>query len=288
MRIASWLLASCVFGIFLGAPQEGKAGEHSATEWVIPVQIPYEPPPEPEFPIIPEATPAPEVLSEKELKRAEGLLPLLEGRQELYIMGEFVHLGKPVVPVLVKALKLPGTRLRYNAIETLSIINDERAVPNLLDTAMDLKEITRVRERALRVAVKLDPIQSIPAMKSIVNDENDTMRRAVAFLSRYVRDVEVPPLLIQLLGDNERYVSATALESFWRLTRHAGAPHNWQGSTQEQRKQWAMEWTEWWKATLKSRQSPSETAQSRGEPSEALPELPPQPTLERTPERYFP
>ena len=48
-------------------------------------------------------------------------------------MGEFVHLGKPVVPVLVKALKLPGTRVRYNAILTLSMINDARAVPNLLE-----------------------------------------------------------------------------------------------------------------------------------------------------------
>ena len=107
----------------------------SRPAYLIPVQIPYNAPPEPEFPEIEQATPAPEVLSEKELKRAEALLPLLEGRQELYIIAEFVHLGKPVVPVLVKALKMPGSRLRYNAIETLSIIKDPRAVPDLLDVA---------------------------------------------------------------------------------------------------------------------------------------------------------
>jgi len=292
MKMRSWLVSSCVLGILLGVSQGVLAWQDSVMGRIILVQIPYDAPPEPEFPVIPEATPAPEVLSEEELKRAEALLPLLEGRQELYVMGEFVHLGKPVVPVLVKALKLPGPRVRYNAIETLSIINDERAVPNLLETAMDLKEMIRVRERALRVAVKLDPIQSISALTSIVNDKNDTMRRAVAYLSRYVRDVQVPPLLIQLMGDPERYVAATALDSFWRLTRHAGKPHNWQGSSQEQRKHWALEWKDWWEATLKSRQRPSETAPSKGapsegSPSEAFPEPPPQPTLDRTPEKFY-
>lgn len=280
------LLASCLAGIFFVAPQGFGAWQDSIADHIILVQA-FEPPPKAEFPDIPKATPAPEVLSEEDLKRAEGLLPLLEGRQELYIMGEFVHLGKPVVPVLVKALKLPGTRLRYNTIETLSIIDDPRAVPNLLETALDLDEMTRVRERGLRVAVKLDPIQSIPALKAIVNDDSDTMRRAVAFLSRYVKDTEVPPLLIQLLGDTERYVAATALDSFWRLTRFGGKPHDWQGSTQDQRKEWALEWTDWWEAALKSRQIPSKASPSEGSSSESLPEPPPQPTLDRTAEKYF-
>ncbi len=265
MRKACGLVAGCVAVLILAVPHGVEATDGSFLPKIIPVQIPYDAPPAPEFPDIPKATPAPEVLSEDELKRAEGLLPLLEGRQELYIMGEFVHLGKPVVPVLVKALKMPGARLRYNAIETLSIINDPRAVPNLLETALDLDEITRVRERALRVAVKLDPKQSIPALKTAVDDESDTMRRAVAFLSRYVRDVEIPPLLIQLLGDSERYVAVTALDSFWRLTRYAGEPHDWHGSTQEQRKQWALEWKAWWEETLKNRQRPPET--SSGKPT---------------------
>ena len=152
---------------------------------------------------------------------------------------------------------MPGTRLRYNAIETLSIIEDSAAVPSLLDVALDRDEVIRVRERALRVAVKLDPIQSIPALKTIVADGSDTMRRAVAYLSRFVTDIQTPPLLIEVLGDKERYVAATALDSFWRLTRFAGEPHDWQGSTQEQRKKWALEWKEWWETTLKNRPTPS-------------------------------
>jgi len=258
MKKSFGLLASCVLGIIFAVPQGVGAWQDSLAGHIILVQS-YEAPPDAEFPEIPEATPAPEVLSDKELKRAEMLLPLLAGQQELYIMGEFKHLGKPVVPVLVKALKLPERRVRYNAILTLEMIKDARAVPNLLERAMDLNEVTGVRERGLRVAVKLDPIQSISAMKAIVDDDSDTMRRAVAFLSRYVRDVEIPPLLIQLLGDPERYVAATALDSFWRLTRFGGKPHDWQGSTQEQRKQWALEWTEWWETNLKKRQNPPET-----------------------------
>ena len=247
--------------VFLTTPLEVSAWQDPFIGYAIPIQTPrdgldYAAPPEPSFPSIPEATPAPNQLSEKELKRAEALLPLLEGRQELYVMGEFVHLGKPVVPILVKALKMSGTRLRYNAIETLSIIKGTAAVPNLLDAALDSDEVIRVRERALRVAVKLDPIQSIPALKTVVSDGSDTMRRAVAYLSRFVPDIQTPPLLIQLLGDKERYVSATALDSFWQLTRFGGEPHDWQGSTQEQRKKWALEWKEWWETTLKNRPAP--------------------------------
>ena len=262
MRKTYRLLAMSLLPVFLTAPLGVSAWQNTVVGYAIPSQTPrdgldYEAPPETSFPSLPEATPAPNQLSEKELKRAEALLPLLAGRQELYIMGEFVHLGKPVVPILVKALKMSGTRLRYNAIETLSIIKGTAAVPNLLDAALDSDEVIRVRERALRVAVKLDPIQSIPALKTVVSDGSDTMRRAVAYLSRFVPDIQTPPLLIQLLGDKERYVSATALDSFWRLTRFGGEPHDWQGSTQEQRKKWALEWKEWWETTLKNRPTPS-------------------------------
>lgn len=74
-------------------------------------------------------------LTPEELQRAEALLPLLEGKQEFWAMGEFVHLGEPVLPVVTKALAMPGPRIRYNAIETLSMIKSPAAVPALLDTA---------------------------------------------------------------------------------------------------------------------------------------------------------
>ncbi len=219
----------------------------------VPVQIPYNAPPEAEFPEIEEAAPAPEVLSEKELKRAEALLPLLEGRQELYIIAEFVHLGKPVVPVLVKALTMPGSRLRYNAIETLSIINDPQAVPDLLNVAVNDGDVTRVRAHALRVAVRLAPMETLATLQSLMKDQADTIRRAVAFEARHVRHPDAVSLLIRLLADQEKYVSVTALESFWRLTRWVGPPHDWQGSTHEQRIAWAKEWQAWWDKTLKER-----------------------------------
>ena len=234
----------------------------SRPAYLIPVQIPYNAPPEPEFPEIEQATPAPEVLSEKELKRAEALLPLLEGRQELYIIAEFVHLGKPVVPVLVKALKMPGSRLRYNAIETLKIINDPRAVPELLDVARDGEEAIRVRAHALRVAVRAAPLEVLPTLQTLVKDHADTIRRTVAFECRYVRRPESVSLLIELLTDQEKYVSVTALESFWRLTRWVGPPHDWQGSTHEQRVAWAKEWKAWWDETLRNRKAAPNKQQS--------------------------
>ena len=71
----------------------------------------------------------------EELQRAEALLPLLEGKQEFWAMGEFVHLGEPVVPVVTKALTMPGPRIRYNAIETLSMLKSPTAAPALIETA---------------------------------------------------------------------------------------------------------------------------------------------------------
>ncbi|MDH4188285.1 MAG: hypothetical protein OEV08_14940, partial [Nitrospira sp.] len=70
--------------------------------WVMPVQLPYEAPPKSlDRPAesVPQNT---QPLTDEEVRRAEALLPLLEGKQEFWAMGEFVHLGEPVVPVLVK------------------------------------------------------------------------------------------------------------------------------------------------------------------------------------------
>jgi len=254
-----WVMAGWVLAFGVAHALAGDAGTRLTPGRLLPVQIPYQDPPEAEFPNIERATPAPEVLSEAELKRAEALLPLLEGRQELYVIGEFVHLGTPVVPVLVKALKMPGSRLRYNAIETMSIIDDPWAVPYLLEAARNVEDITRVRAHALRVAVRLAPLESLSALQELAKDEHDTIRRTVAFESRHVRHPESVSLLITLLADQERYVSIAALESFWRLTRWAGPPHDWQGSTQEQRVAWAKEWKAWWEETLRRRKAEPET-----------------------------
>ena len=248
-----WAVAG--LGVLWGAPVSLAEVARPAVQpaYVIPVQIPYNAPPEPEFPEVEQAAPAPEVLSEKELKRAEALLPLLEGRQELYVIGEFVHLGKPVVPVLVKALRMSGTRLRYNAIETLLIIKDPQAVPDLLDVAKNGEEVTRVRAHALRVAVRLAPVEALPTLQTLVKDPADSVRRAVAFECQNVRRPESVSLLIDLLADQEKYVSITARDSLWRLTRRGGPPHDWQGSTHEQRIEWSKEWKAWWEETLKNR-----------------------------------
>src|SRR5687767_3809164 len=88
-------------------------------EWVVPVQVPYEAPPKGQnlsAESVPQNT---KPLTPEEVQRAEALLPLLEGPQEFWAMGEFVHLGEPVVPVLAKGLTMPGPRIRYNTIETI-------------------------------------------------------------------------------------------------------------------------------------------------------------------------
>ncbi len=219
------------------------------TAWVIPVQIPYEMPPKAEE--IPSTTvpPLSEPLTPEQLKRAEALLPMLEGKQELWAMGEFVHLGPQVVPVLVTALKMPGPRLRYNAIETLSMIKDPRAVPALIETAQRTEEMARIREHALRVAVRLDAAQASPAIETMAKDPNPTIRKAAAFEARYVRKKSVIPVLIGLVADDERFVAISAVQSLWILTRHETELHDWDASTKQERQEWAQEWIDWWKAS---------------------------------------
>jgi hypothetical protein len=212
------------------------------------VQMPYEAPPKnqdvPDVSIPPNTSP----LSPEELKRAEALLPLLEGKQEFWAMGEFVHLGEPAVPVLVKALTMPSPRIRYNAIETLSMMKGVSGVPALLVTAKDPNELPRVREHALRVAIRLDPAKTPEAIEVMSKDLNPSVRKSAAFEARYVRQKAVIPVLIPMVTDDERFVAMSALHSLWILTRHETEFHDWDTSTKQDRVAWSSEWVEWWAA----------------------------------------
>lgn len=227
------------------------------------VQVPYFGPPGTE-PVPPNAVPPnTQPLTEQEVARAEALLPLLSGNQELWAMGEFVHLGEPVVPVLVKALKMPDPRLRYNAIETMSMIRSPQAAPALVETAMEPNEVLRVREHALRVAVRLDPSVTVGAIRFMAEDPHDTIRKTAAFESRYVRDKAVIPILIELIKDQQRYVAETAVQSLLRLTRYEAELHDWSISTPEDREQWAQEWTDWWAANKDTFEIPAQPSRRK-------------------------
>ena len=210
------------------------------------VQLPYELPPQPEYTPGEDATPAPEQLNEQEQKRLDSLLPLLAGKQELWAIGEFVHFGNHSVPHLIKALKMPGSRIRFNAIETLSMIKDSSAIPALVEVALDTNEEPKVRSHALRVATRLDPNQVIPAIEGMAKDPNSTIRNTAVFEARFVHRKEVLPIIIGVIPDPEQYVSITARDSFWILTRFSGPIHDWEISTPEARKEWAKEWWAWW------------------------------------------
>jgi HEAT repeat protein len=210
--------------------------------------LPYEAPPKsqdfPDVSVPPNTNP----LTPDEIRRAEALLPLLEGRQEFWAMGEFVHLGEPAVPVLVKALSMPSSRIRYNAIETLSMMKGISGVPALIVTAKEPNEIPRVREHALRVAIRLDPAKAPEAIEVMAKDLNPSVRKTAAFESRYVRQKAVIPVLIPMVADDERFVATSALQSLWILTRHETEFHDWETSTKHDRAVWSIEWVEWWDA----------------------------------------
>ncbi len=232
------------------------AAQAMPTEELWLAQMPYEMPPkgsESQAASVPQNTKA---LTPEEVQRAEALLPLLEGKQEFWAMGEFVHLGEPVVPVLVKALTMPGPRIRYNAIETISMLKAPSAVPALLTTAKDPNEIPRVREHALRVAIRLDPSKTPETIQVMSKDPSSTIRKAAAFEARYVRQKDVVPILIEMIADDERFVALSAVQSLWILTRHETEFHDWETSTKQDRQDWTAEWTQWWNAEKDSFEMP--------------------------------
>ncbi len=250
-RMLICLVAGFVFGTMTPTWATQDTGR-----WLVPVQMPYEAPPK--SPQVPDVSVPPnnKPLSPEELKRAEALLPLLEGKQEFWAMGEFVHLGEPVVPVLVKGLTMPGPRIRYNTIETLSMLHATGAVPSLLTTAKEPNEIPRVREHALRVAVRLDPSKTPEAIAVMAKDQNSSIRKAAAFEARYVREKPVIPILIEMIADDERFVGLTAVQSLWILTRHETEFHDWEVSTKQDRQDWTVEWLEWWNSEKDSFELP--------------------------------
>lgn len=231
-----------------------------STVWL--VQLPFEPPPQPDYTPGEKATPAPETLSEQDKQRLESLIPLLDGKEEFWAMGEFVHFGKHSLPFVIKALKMPGSRMRFNAVETLSMLKDPSAVPALLEVATDKDEESKIRSHAIRVATRLDPNQVIPAIAEMVKDPNSTIRNTAVFEARYVKRKEILPIIIGVIPDPEQYVSITARNSFWQLTRYSGSIHDWEISTPEQRKEWAKEWWAWWEERKDQFDNPPSAPQS--------------------------
>jgi hypothetical protein len=224
----------------------GAASEAGEQARLFSVQMPYDLPPKVEAGPSVSVPPSNQPLGPEELKRAEALLPLLEGKQEFWAMGEFVHMGAPAVPVLVKALTMPGPRIRYNAIETLLMIKDPSAAPALVEAAKEPNDMPRVREHALRATVRLNPALAPPAIEAMAKDQNASVRKVAAFEARYVRQKAVVPVLIGLLSDPERFVSISAIHSLWLLTRHESEIHDWDSSSKENRQEWAQEWADWW------------------------------------------
>jgi HEAT repeat protein len=231
------------------------------------------------------AVPAAFALTDEETKRAEALIPMLDSQQELWAIGEFVHLGPPAVPVLSKALQHPSRRVRMNAIETLSLIKDKAAVPFLNTLAVNQQEVPAVREKALRVIVRLDSASALPALQAMAADPSDGIRNAVANESRLVKDKAVVDLLIAMLADDARSVADGAHRTLYGFTGRLVDRQDFIQSTKEQRVAWSKDWAQWWGATRdtfrfapdRSAAPPPAVAPPGGFPMPPVPDKPPPP-----------
>jgi HEAT repeat protein len=185
-------------------------------------------------------------LTEEETKRAEALIPLLDGRQEFWAIGELVHLGAPAISVLANALSHPSRRVRINAIEAMSLVKDKAALPLLHSVATNPEEIPAVREKALRVAIRLDPTSAMPPLQAMAKDQNEGIRHTVVSESRQIKDKAVIELLIGLLADDARSVADGALRTLYGFTGRFVERQDFLQSTKEQRIAWSRDWAQWW------------------------------------------
>ena len=185
-------------------------------------------------------------LTEEETKRTEALIPLLDGEKEFWAIGEFVHIGPPAIPILAKGLQHPSRHVRINAIETMYLIKDKSAVPFLNNAAANMEDIPAVREKALRVAIRLDPSNALPALQAMAEDPSDAIRNAVTHESQYVKDKAVIDLLIALLADDSQSVADGAFRTLWGLTGRLVERQDFAQSTKEQRVAWSKDWAQWW------------------------------------------
>jgi HEAT repeat protein len=192
------------------------------------------------------ALPSSAALTEEETKRAEAVIPLLDGRQEFWAIGEFVHIGPPAVPVLIKGLNHPSRRVRTNVIEALYLIKDKSAASALTAVAANPDETPAVREKALRVAIQLDPSHAVPALQALAKDRSEVIRNAVAHESRRIKDKAVIDILIDMLADDSASVADGALRTLWGFTGRFVERQDFAQSTKEQRVAWSKEWLEWW------------------------------------------
>ena len=102
-----------------------------------------------------------------------------------------------------------------------------------------------------------------PAIEALSKDANSSIRKAAAFESRYVRHKDVIQPLIDLVGDEERFVALSAVQSLWMLTRHETEFHDWDSSSKQDRQTWAQEWVEWWNVSKDSFELPEPKSRKR-------------------------
>ena len=109
IRSQTLFLTVLVFVLVGGPLWAAQSGEQRPyTPHLYLAQIPYEPAIQPEYTPGEDATPAPEILTPKDQERLESLIPLLDGRQEFWAIGEFCPLWKTFHSLLSQSTQDAG------------------------------------------------------------------------------------------------------------------------------------------------------------------------------------
>jgi HEAT repeat protein len=140
-------------------------------------------------------------------------------------------LGPRAVPSLLRALTDKNARVRVEAVEALSVLDDDGkdALPALIAAFNDSDDAVRVKAMgAIRYLGHEENVGALPTLLEILRDDPNGYVRAQAVeaagILGHLKVELVTPVLIQSLKDPDGEVRAESAEALGRLARHRVMP----------------------------------------------------------------
>jgi HEAT repeat protein len=144
--------------------------------------------------------------------------------------AEILEIGRPAVPLLIKALKSDKPALRYMVCEILAEIRDERALPHMINLLKDKKEYTAsIASVAARALGRLGEPSVIPHLMEAASSPDIELRYEAINALGILRAQEAITLTLQVLTDTAQtflgyQIRCAALQALGHLKNKTAVP----------------------------------------------------------------
>jgi len=148
------------------------------------------------------------------------LIELLETEQNEYIIASLLILigklgGKENIEIIARYLKSYNRRIRANAVEALSYIEDDSifkiVAPYLLD------KDHRVKANAARIMFRYSKEKTLELLKEMLNEDDKWKKYSAIYVLRNTTSIQGRELLIPLLKDKNFTIRLKAAEAIFEI-----------------------------------------------------------------------